>query len=440
MNKQEKTRLAHWVIDKARAVGADDAEVNISSNRSVEISCRQRMLENLRESMQNSLSLSIYADGRYSSHSTNDLRRETLKDFVSETVAMTKYLSQDRFRTLPGPRYFEGLEDRDLEVCDDAYEELTTEERIGLVREIEDEALSASDQVLSVTAYAEDSRGDLFKIHSKGFEGSREATSYSAGLEVTVRDPDGGRPQEWSSFSVRRLKDLPDVAAAAKEAVDRALAKLGQTKIESGVYDMVVENRVATRLLGALNRPMYGSSLQQKQSFMEGKVGQKLFSDKLTWIDNPFIPRGLGSRTFDGDGLALKKRTIIDRGVLADFYIDWYYSRKLGVEPTGGSPTNIVIEPGGRSLEEMVAGMSKGILVTGFIGGNSNSTTGDFSYGVSGFYIENGERVKPIAEMNISGTLQELWSNLDETGNDVWTYSSWRRPSLRFKDVHFSGV
>lgn len=440
MNEQERVKLAHWVIDRARRAGADHAKVDIRGNRSIEISCRQRLLENLRESTQNSLSLSIYADGRYSSHSTNDLRRETLEGFVSEAVAMTKYLSQDQFRTLPEPRYFEGLEDRDLEIYDDSYEELTTDERIEVVRRIEDAALSASDQVLSVTAYAEDSQGDLIKVHSKGFEAGRQATSYSAGLEVTVRDPDGGRPQEWSSFSVRRLKDLPDVAATAKETIERALGKIGQTTIDSGVYDMIVENRVATRLLGALARPMYGSALQQKQSFLDGKLGEKLFSEDLTWIDHPFIPRGLGSRTFDSDGLALKRRAIIEKGRLADFYIDWYYSRKLGVEPTGGSSTNIIIEPGKRTLEEMIADMAKGILVTGFIGGNSNPTTGDFSYGISGFYVENGERVKPISEMNISGTLQELWSNLVETGNDVWTYSSWRRPSLHFKNVHFSGV
>lgn len=440
MNKQEKTRLAQWVIDEGRAAGADHLEVNISGNRSIEISCRQRILENLRESTQNSLSVGIYANGRYSSHSTNDLRRETLERFIPETVAMTKYLGKDEFRSLPDPKYFEDIRDRDLQTSDPAYSRLTADRRIELVREVEDAALSASDKVISVTASADDSHGELLKIHSKGFEGSRESTSYSVGLEVTIRDPEGGRPQEWSWYSVRHFEDLPDVAGTAKEVVQRALYKIGQTKIESGVYDMIVENRVASRLLGALNRPMYGSSLQQKQSFMDGKLGQKLFSEKLTWVDDPFIPRGLGSRTFDGDGLALEKRAIIDKGTLSDFYIDWYYSRKLGVEPTTGSTTNVVIAPGDRSLEEMIAGMSKGILVTGFIGGNSNSTTGDFSYGVSGFFIENGRRVKPISEMNISGTLQELWGNLEEAGNDVWTYSSWRRPSLLFKDVHFSGV
>jgi PmbA protein len=440
MNEQEKTRLAHWVIEKARAAGADNAEVNIRTNRSIEVNCREKMLEKLRESTKNSLSLSVYANGRYSSHSTNDLRREALKTFIAEAVAMTGYLSEDKYRTLPGPEHFEDMENRDLETYDDSYERLTTDRRIELVREIEDAALGASDRVVSVTAFAHDSRGELVKVHSKGFEAGRRGTSYSAGLEVTVRDPNGGRPQEWVSYRVRRLSDLPSVVPAAKEAVDRALSKFGQTTIDSGVYEAVVENRVAARLLGALNRPMYGSALQQKQSFMDGKLGQKLFSDKLTWLDDPFIPRGLGSRTFDGDGLALKKRAIIDKGVLSDYYIDWYYSRKLGVEPTGGSPTNVVIRPGDRSLEEMIADMEKGILITGFIGGNSNSTTGDFSYGISGFYIEDGKRVKPIAEMNISGKLQDLWSNLVETGNDVWTYSSWRRPSLRFKDVHFSGV
>ena len=138
--------------------------------------------------------------------------------------------------------------------------------------------------------------------------------------------------------------------------------------------------------------------------------------------------------------MATKKMTIIEKGVLKNYLIDWYYAQKLGVEPTCGSVSNLVFDYGTRSFNEMVKGLERGIVVTGFIGGNSNSTTGDFSYGIVGKLVENGKVVQPVNEMNISGNLTEFWNQLVELGNDPYVYSAWRRPSLYFKDIHFSGV
>ena len=138
--------------------------------------------------------------------------------------------------------------------------------------------------------------------------------------------------------------------------------------------------------------------------------------------------------------MAAKKRVLIDKGVLKTFLIDNYYARKLGVEPTGGSTSNVVFDYGTRSLDEMVASMKKGILVTSFIGGNANSTTGDFSVGIVGIYVEDGKIVRPVNEMNIAGNQKDLWNQLVEVGNDPYIYSSTRRPSLYFKDIHFSGI
>jgi len=160
----------------------------------------------------------------------------------------------------------------------------------------------------------------------------------------------------------------------------------------------------------------------------------------LTVIDDPLIVGGQGSRLYDGDGIAAKKRVIIDKGVLKSYYIDYYYSRKLGMEPTSGGSSNVIIEPGEKTLEQLIAQSKKGILVTGFIGGNSNTATGDFSYGIIGQLIENGKLVKPVNEMNLSGNLTEIWEHLVEMGNDPYPNSAWLRPSMFFRDIFFSGV
>jgi PmbA protein len=239
---------------------------------------------------------------------------------------------------------------------------------------------------------------------------------------------------------VRFKDDLPGAEALGQEAAQRALGKIGQDKLESGVYDMLVENRAASRLLGMLSAPLSARAIQQKSSFLDGMIGKQIASEILTVGDDPFLPKGLGSRYFDEEGLAARKRVIIDRGVLREYNVDNYYGRKLGMKPTSGSVGNLVFAGGTESLEELTAGLERGILVTGFIGGNSNPTTGDFSFGIVGQLVENGERVRAVNEMNISGNALEFWKQLAALGNDPYPYSRWRRPSMLFKAVHFSGV
>jgi len=440
MNNKERTELAGWVITRAKQADADEVAVDIGGSRDIEIEYREKKLEKLKESKSNYLSLDIYARNKYSAHFTNDLKKESLGKFIEEAVAMTKYLTEDQYRALPDPKYYKGQKDIELQLRDDKYESLKSENRVKMAEEIEQVVMAQSDQVISCTAAVGDTLSEGVKVHSNGFEGAVEKTSYYAGAEVTVRDGESGRPQDYCYRSVRFLKDINDLEFIGKEAVRRALAKVGQTKMPSGVYDMLIENRAASRLLYYLQGAMTGSALQQKRTFLDGMLDKKIASEKLTIIDDPFIVGGLGSKLYDGEGMAAKKRVIIDKGVLKYFLINNYYARKLGVEPTTGSTSNVVFDYGTRSLEEMAKDMKKGILVTDFIGGNSNSTTGDFSVGIVGLYVEDGKIVKPVNEMNVAGNQKELWNQLVEVGNDPYIYSSTRRPSLYFKDIPFSGI
>lgn len=440
MKTKDRLDLAHWVADTARASGASDAAVNISNSRDVEIEFRDGQLDKVKESTQNSLGLNLYVDGKYSGHSTNDLRRESLGKFVRDAVDMTKYLTEDPFRRLPDPKYYEGLKEVDLDLIDGSYDNIKADQRVQMARELQEMTSTKSDKIISTTAGYYDNENESIKVHTNDFEGVRQTTSFSYGVEVTIDDGNGGRPADWNYATTRYLKDMPDAESMASVVIERALAKVGQTKVESGVYDMIVSARAAGNPIYSLYSPMTGRAIQQKNSFLDGKIGEKIASDKLTVIDDPFIPRGMGSRHYDGEGMVVKKRKLIDKGVLKEFLIDCYYGNKLGMEPTGGSVSNFVFEYGDKSLEELIKQVKKGILVNSFIGGNSNGTTGDYSWGLQGMLIEDGKIVKPINEMNISGNLVELWSNLVEMGNDPYVYSSFRRPSLYFKDVQFSGI
>ena len=440
MNRKERMDLAHWAMDRALKAGADQAAVSVYLSRQVEIEFRNKQLDKLQEATRNGLYLEVYVQQRYSGQSTNDLKKESLERFIAESVGSAKYLTMDEFRALPDPKYYSGQSQAPLKILDESYSAVETPHRVTMASSIEAAAMAQSDQIISTTAGYNDSHSENVQVHSNGFEGETESTSFSAGASVTVKDGESGRPEDWFWATTRFRGDLPDAEVLGTSAARRALRKIGQKKLESGPYEMIVENRAAGRLLGAMQDPMSGRALQQKSSFLEGMLGKKIASEKLTVIDDPFIEKGLASRLFDGEGIAAKRRVVIEKGVLRHYFIDNYYGKKLGMEPTTAWPSNVLFEYGTHSLDEMIAGVKRGILVTGFIGGNSNSTTGDFSFGIVGLLIDGGKTVRPVNEMNISGNMKDFWNQLSEMGNDPYPYSSMRIPSLCFEGVSFSGL
>jgi PmbA protein len=203
---------------------------------------------------------------------------------------------------------------------------------------------------------------------------------------------------------------------------------------------MAVDRRAAGRLLASLVGPLSAAALQQKRSFFDGKMGERIGSDLLDIGDDPLVVRGLGSRLFDGEGLAARPFPVFELGTLRTCYVDTYYGRKLGMAPTTGRASNLRWRLGRADRAGLVKGMGDGILVTGFLGGNSNGTTGDFSLGVQGFRVRGGELREPIGEMNVSGSHLDLWQRLAAVGNDPYPYSQLRTPTLVFDAVQFAGL
>lgn len=440
MTNKEKLELAHWVAAQSKKAGADEAAVTIYFSRGISVTCQDHQIDELKETTQNSLGLDIYLGGRYSSHSTCDLNREALGKFLAEAVAMTKYLTPDPDREITDPKYYEGRQEMDLEQYDPAFDKITAQKRVEIARECEESAYRADSRVVTCTGYYGDSVDESVRVHSNGFEGSTRATSFGSYCSPTVKGDGDQRPSDWAQYYGLFYQPMTPASELGAKAVERAVSHLGQTKMASGRYTMVVDNRAIGRLLGAMAASLNGANLYRKASYLDGKLGEKIASEKLTIIDDPFIVSGLGSRLYDGDGMAARKRVIVDKGVLKCFLVDYYYSRKLKMEPTSGSTSNDIFEYGDKPLEGLIAGVDKGILVTSFVGGNSNDTTGDFSYGIIGHYIEGGKIVNPVNEMNISGNLVTLWEQLVEVGNDPYPYSSSRHPSMRFEEVDFAGL
>ncbi|MBE2213564.1 MAG: TldD/PmbA family protein [Opitutaceae bacterium] len=433
--------LASRALDLAKAAGASACRAHVSRDRSVEISYRAHKPETIKEASTLDLNLALFVDDRFSTQHTSDLRPEVLATFVNQAVAMTRLLAEDPLRTLPDPKFYAGRATLDLAQADPAYAALTPDDRHAAVRAAEEACLArGGDTVISATASVSDERYETVTLASNGFEGANEGTVFNLSAELTVHDEGERRANGYWYASSHQRGGIPRPEEIGTRAADETLRLTRAKKIKTETLPIIIENWQAARALGGLMAAFNGRNIQQKQSFLADKRGARFASDKLTLIDDPLLVGGLGSRLFDGEGLAAKRRVMVEAGVLREFFIDWYYSRKLGVEPTTGGASNLIVAPGTRSVAEIMRDLGRGVVVNGFIGGNSNSTTGDFSIGITGALFDKGEVVQNIAEMNIAGNHLEFWNRLVEVGNDPWPYGSWRTPSLVFDGVVISGA
>lgn len=433
---------AKQAIKIARDKGAAEVAAAATRQREVAVVWREGKLEKITEATTRRLDLRLYVDGRYAAMATSDLRPEALGSFLENAIALTRTLSPDPFRSLPDPALYQGQAAADLQIEDPRYSAVTAVERRQKAQALEEaaRAVKGSEAILSVTTGFSDTAAEVHRVHSNGFEGSRRTTNFSVYAETTVKDADGRRPEDYAEGSARFYADLPDVAVVGRGATERALGCVGAKKIASAVMPVVVDNRIADNLLHRLELALYGSALQQKRSFLDGKLGQPIGSAKLTVDDDPLLPRGLGSRLWDSEGIAAKRRPIFEGGVLQSYFIDTYYGKKLKATPTSANSTNYVWKLGDRDQAALIADLKQGVLITRFLGGNSNSTTGDFSFGIRGFAIRRGKLAEPIAEMNISGNHLDLWKRLSAVGNDPYPHSSSRTPTLVFDGLQLAGT
>ena len=441
-NDQDMLAIAQSCIAIAKSAGANDAAARAYRVRDVSLDFRDGKVEKISESTTRGVNLQLYVDGRYSTVSTSDLRPDALKTFISDTIAVARAITPDPFRALPDASLYKGQTDANLQLEDPKYFSITADDGRKIAKIAHDAArtVKGADAILSVTSSYSSNLVENWMVTSNGFSGTNRGTSFFVSAQVSAKDGDGRRPEEYDFAGSRFWGSVPDVANIGKSAAQRTLRRLGSKKGETSAMTVLVDNRAAGRLLGMLGQALTAANLQQKRSFLEGKLGQEVLSPLVSITDDPLVTKGFGSRKFDNEGIAAKPRVVFENGVLKSYYIDSYYGRKLKMEPTSGSISNLSWKLGTKSQKELLADAKEALLITSFIGGNSNSGTGDFSVGVVGFRVRNGEIAEPVAEMNLSGNHLEFWKKLVALGNDPFAYSAMRPPTLVFENVSVAGT
>lgn len=439
MISESNKKLAQWAMDYALKNGCQEVKINLYSGSNTSFELRDAKMDRLQQASENGLTIFLYVDGRYGTYSTNRLDKKELETFIKNGIESTRYLAKDEARVLPdASRYYKGGKP-DLKLLDPKFSSIQPDDKILLAKAAAEEVLGKDERIISVGSSYSDGENFGYRLTSNGFEGETKSSWYSLSADVAIKGEGEARPSAgWYESSLYFDKLIKE--DIGRKALERVLRKVGQKKIKSGRYTMVVDPMNSGQLLDPLMNALYGSALQQNNSFLLNKLNEKVLADKVTLTDEPHLMQASGARYFDSEGIATEHRPIFENGVLKTYFINTYNAKKMGIAPTVNSPSILVLQTGMKDLNGLIAGVSNGILVTGFNGGNCNSSTGDFSYGIEGFLIENGKLTQPISEMNVTGNMLTLWSSLVETGNDPRLSSSWRIPSLVFDGVDFSGL
>ena len=283
-----------------------------------------------------------------------------------------------------------------------------------------------------------DSLFDSVVMDSNGLYARHTETSFEIGYEVTVEDPDGNRYASYWWDATPRLKDiLPSLKTCSETAVRRAAAQIGPMDHPGGKCSIVVDSECASKFLTPVLNALGGYAVQQKNSFLVDKAGTKVFPDCLTVLDCPRSAGQTGSRLFDSEGVATQEFPIIDKGVITRYFVNTYIAGKTGMAPTVEDATRPKVVPfgGSKTRDDLLRKIGSGIFITGFNGGNSNTSTGDFSYGIEGFAFEDGRLTHPVREMLVTGNFIDLWNHLVATADDARLCMSKLIPTLAFESI-----
>lgn len=438
--KELLEQMCGHALEMSLKKGAQHARVTAVRDVSSGLTVLNDSLERIQNAVESALMIHLFVDGRFGTCSTNNTDPAGIDTLLDDAIASVRLLTPDRCRILvpPGLRY-EGPP------LYSAYKgKISPATKKAKVFQCAADVYGKEPSLINVTVNYTDYRRCVHMADSAGLNCTSEETWYGLSAECAVKGTGDTRPSDWDYNGGVMPKTLglgtDNPCKCSVNALNRALAKRNPRKIASGRYAVVVENRVASTLVNPVIKAISGNALQQHNSYLLNKLGERIAAPALTLTDDPHRKGFPGYRFFDSEGMATAKRTVIDSGRLNMYFLNTYYANKMQMPPTISSPSLLTCN-GGSGDSAFLAGLMKnGIFVTGFNGGNCNTATGDFSYGIEGFFVQNGQITYPVTEIVMTGNMIDLWNKFAAAGNDALTTSSWQIPSLLFEDIELAGI
>jgi len=433
------------LVAQARKAGADQADALLAEGASLSHAQRLGKTEKLERSENFDVGLRVMVGKRQAIVSANDRDPGGLAELVTRAIAMAKAVPEDPYVGLADPDELARTWP-DLDLFDAA--EPAPETLIERAKTAEEAARAVAGVTNSEGAEAGWSQARVALVASNGFAGAYAASGHS--ISVSVLAGDGtAMERDYDYSSAVHAADLTDAAEIGRIAGTRAVERLNARKVATGKYPVVFDRRVAGGMLRHLVGAISGPSVTRGTSFLKDKLGQQIFSRGISIVDDPHLPRGLRSKPFDGEGVANRRRAIVADGVLETWLLDLGSARQLGLRttghasrgissPPGPSPSNMWLERGAVTREELIGDVQEGLLVTEMMGMGVNGVTGDYSRGASGFWIENGKIAYPVHEITIAGNLKDMFLALTPA-SDLHFKTGIDAPSVRIDGMMVAG-
>lgn len=435
------------LVSKAMKAGADAVDAVAVDARSRGVSWREGKLEDVEGSEGEDIGLRVMIGHKQAIVSTSDRRDANLKALVERTIAMAKAVPDDDYCGLaPEERLHKGPF-AELDLYDAT--EVSADELADLAREAEDATRAVKGVTNSSGAGASASSWAISLVTSHGFAGHYQGSSFSISSSA-VAGEGTGMERDYEFTSARHFRDLKSAEWVGREAGERAVRRLSPTRMPSGKLPVVFAPRVANSMLGHFAGAINGTSVARGSSFLKDKMGEAIFAPGITVTDDPLRVRGLQSKLFDGEGVAVGKQHLVEDGVLKTWLLNAAAAKQLGLEvtghasrgtssPPGISTSNLYLEPGSMSPEELMADIKDGLYVTELIGMGVNGVTGDYSRGAAGFRIRDGKLDGAVSEITIASNLKEMFRHLVPASDLEFRYGT-NSPTIRIDGMMIAGA
>lgn len=431
-------RTAVEAVERATRLGADQAEAAISHDEGLSVNVRMGELESVERQRDRGLAVTVYKDGRKGTASSSDFSRGGIEDAVGKALSIATFTARDEFAGLADADMMAGkVPDLDLHFPSGLTVERATE--IALRAE---NAARETDRRIENSEGASVGTGEAVRAYanSHGFVGAYPSSSHSISCSVIAKSGDSLERDYWYT-AARAFEDLDSPETVGRVSAERTVRRLGARQPKTKVVPVIYPPELSRGLIGHMLGAIRGTSQYRKSTFLLGALDQRILPDFVEIEEDPFIPRGIGSAPFDAEGVATRRRMLVDRGVLRGYLLSSYSARRLGMQTTGnaGGVHNVVVKPNAGPLDELIASCDEGFVVGELLGQGVNPVTGDYSRGAAGFWIERGKIAYPVNEVTVAGNLKDMLMSIRAIGSDVDTRGAVRTGSVLVDKLTVAG-
>ena len=426
---------ASYCLDLAKKLGATDTSVIVRNSISETVSFRNKKLDESNRSDNLAVGITTYIGKKKSSISSSNLLKNNLNVLIEKCLETTKKTPEDEFNSLPDKDLL-AKEVKDLNLYDDTH--LNNENKIEYLKKLENFVSNNKSIVNTESSFTED-KSNFILANSEGFcEGYKDSSFIASSVAVAKNETSMERDYEYTSKC--HLKDIKDAEELGKLAAEKTIRKLNPKKISSEKISIIFDKRIAKGILSAFANAISSSAISRGTSFLKDKINEKIFSKDINIFDKPDILKGLGSRSFDSEGVISETLKLVEKGVLKNYLLDTYNGKKLNLKSNGrcGGSSNLYFEKGKVSYKDLLSSNSRCLYITETIGHGSNIVTGDYSVGATGFFVENGEFQYPINEITIAGNFKDMFKNITLANDLEFEYST-NSPTMLIEGMVVAG-